>query len=280
MKKLLFALLIICSTLVSSCSSPQPTRVLIITGQHKTHNWEVSHVILYDILKGDGYDVDIAMSPKMGEDMSNFHPDFSQYNLVVMDYNGDMWCEKMQNEFVAYVREGRGGLYLYHAANTIFTDWDEYTQITALGAFGGRGEHTEGYYVTWRDGAMVKYEGRGVVGHHGKRHDFEIVCRNMDHPAVDKSLPQITMQYHDEVYDQVKGPANVKDVLYTGYSDPETGGTGREEILIFTVDYYNARIFHSMIGHVCETRETSPAMSSETFVKTLLAGARWASGRR
>ncbi len=256
--------------------SAKPPKALIITGQHKTHNWAVSHVILNNLLAEDGFEVDIAMSPKQGEDMSTFNPDFEKYNLVVVDYNGDMWCEQMKEGFVRYVRAGKGGLFLYHAANTIFREWEEYQRITALGAFGGRGEDTEGYYTTWKEGGVVKYEGRGVVGHHGKRHDFTLTCRNEHHPAVDPTLPKEPLQYDDEIYDQTKGPANIKEVLYTAYSETETGGTGREEILVFTVDYYHARIFHSMIGHAGKSLDNTPAMTSETFEKIFLAGARWA----
>ncbi len=278
MKKLLTAILFLACCVACSSQESTPPRALIITGQHNTHNWEVSHLILNDLLESDGFDVDIAYSPKKGEDMSTFNPRFTDYNVVVMDYNGDMWCEEMKADFVEYVRAAKGGLVLYHAANTIFRDWEEYNKITALGAFGGRGEQTPGYYTTWKDDELVKYEGSGVVGHHGKRHDFEIVCRNMDHPAVDKTLPKISMQYNDEIYDQTKGPANIKDVLYTAYSETETGGTGREEVLIFTVDYGDARIYNSMIGHVCDSREESTAMSSEIFTKSFLAGVRWAAG--
>lgn len=273
-KKLTFTLLFTCCLLFSlQAKSP---KALIITGQHNTHNWAVSHLVLNELLQEDGFKVDIAMSPKQGEDMSKFNPNFNKYDLVVMDYNGDMWCEEMKEGFIDYLQKAKGGLFLYHAANTIFRDWEEYQKVTALGAFGGRGEQTEGYYTTWKDGGMVKYEDRGVVGHHGERHDFIITCRNEGHPAVDPTLPKEALQLHDEIYDQTKGPANIKDVLYTAFSDLETGGTGREEILIFTVDYGVARIFHSMIGHAGDSLEDSPALTSETFKKTFLAGARWA----
>lgn len=278
MRRLFLSLFLLCCTIASV--SAKTTKALIITGQHLTHNWAVSHLVLQELLEGDGYDVDIAMSPLKGEDMSDFSPKFDRYDLVVMDYNGDMWCEKMQNDFVKYVQKGKGGLFLYHAANTIFRDWEEYNKMTALGAFGGRGEQTEGYYTTWRDGEMVKYEGSGVVGHHGKRHDFMVTCRNPNHPAVDPTLPIETLQLHDEIYDQTKGPANIKDVLYTAFSDLETGGTGREEILVFTVDYGKSRIFNSMIGHAGASKEESPALNTETFKKIFLAGARWASGKK
>ncbi len=276
-KRLTLTLCLICCALATFAA--RPAKALIITGQHNTHNWAESHLILKDILESDGFEVDLALSPKKGEDMSGFNPNFKKYDLVVMDYNGDMWCEQMQADFIEYVQRGKGGLFLYHAANTIFRDWEEYQKITALGAFGGRGEQTEGYYTTWSDGGMVKYEDQGVVGSHGDRHDFTITCRNMNHPAVDPTLPEQSLQLHDEIYDRCKGPANIKDVLYTAYSDPATRGTGREEILIFTVDYGKARIYHSMVGHVCDPGEESPAMRTEFFIKSTIAGARWAANK-
>ncbi len=274
-KKLSLSLLLLCSLMTLVAQAP---KALIITGQHNTHNWEVSHVILHELLEEGGFDVDIALSPKKGEDMSGFNPDFEPYNLVVMDYNGDMWCEEMKRGFLDYVQKGEGGVYLYHAANTIFGDWEEYQKITALGAFGGRGAHTPGVYAKWEDNQLVKYEAHGTVGHHGVRHDFTINCRNPKHPAVDPKLPKKAVMTYDELYDQTKGPGNIKDVLYTAYSETSTGGTGREEVLVFTVDYGKARIFHSMLGHAGDSREDSPAMTCKTFRKTLLAGARWAAG--
>ncbi len=275
-KKLLLVLLTLCGTLFT-LSAKEP-KALIVTGQHKTHNWKVSHVALHDILEDDGFDVDYAISPEEGEDMSRFNPKFSKYDLVVLDYNGDMWCEDMQKDFIKYVKRGKGGLVLYHAANTTFREWKEYQKIIGLGAFGGRGKGTDGYYTTWKKGKMVKYKDRDIVGHHGKRHDFVITCRSTGHPAVDPTLPVEALQLEDEIYDHTKGPANIKDVLYTAYSDKKTGGTGRDEILVFTVDYGKARIFHSMLGHVEKSLRKSPAITSETFVKSFLAGARWAAG--
>lgn len=237
-------------------------------------------MILSDLLTEDGFEVEIAYSPKQGEDMTSYNPDFELYDVVIMDYNGDLWCQEMRDSFVDYLQDG-GGLVLYHAANTTFRVWEEFDKIIGLGAFGGRGEQTEGYYTEWKDGQMIKYEDQGVVGHHGARHDFTIVCRNPDHPAVDPTLPLEAHQPFDEIYDRTKGPANIKDVLYTAYSETQTGGTGKEEIVIFTVDYGKARIFNSMIGHAAsDNPEECAAMHSEAFTKSFLAGARWAAGKQ
>lgn len=274
MKNLLMAIVAIC--FATSALAAKPIKALIVTGQNN-HNWPVSHVMLKDILEKDNYIVDLAISPKQGEDMSNFKPAFNNYQLVVLDYNGDSWCDETNAEFLKYVQAGKG-LVIYHAANNAFKDWDEYEKIIALGGWGGRGDKSPGYYTEWKDDKVVKYEDSAVVGNHGKRHDFTLNCRNSKHP-ITKNLPKTMVQTDDELYDHMKGKANIKDVLYTAYSDPASGGTGKEEILIFTVDYPKSKIFHTMLGHAGQTVETSPALKSETFVKTFLSGAAWACGK-
>ena len=75
------------------------------------------------------------------------------------------------------------------------------------------------------------------------------------------------------MYDRMRGPANVRDLLYSGQTDPRTGGSGREEPLVFTVDYGKARIFHIMLGHCGPTLEDNPAMQCAGFQTLLLRGA-------
>ena len=83
-----FSLLLACTV-----SARKPIKTLLITGQNN-HNWQVSHVVLKQILENSGrFDVDFAISPEQGKDMSGFVLDFSPYQLVVLDYNGDSWPE-------------------------------------------------------------------------------------------------------------------------------------------------------------------------------------------
>ncbi|MCD7929909.1 MAG: hypothetical protein LUH15_00220 [Tannerellaceae bacterium] len=53
------------------------------------------------------FKVDMAISPEKGSDMSGFVPDFASYDLVVLDYNGDMWPEETKANFVKYVKKRR-----------------------------------------------------------------------------------------------------------------------------------------------------------------------------
>ena len=64
--------------------------------------------------------------------------------------------------------------------------------------------------------------------------------------------------------------------MYTAFALKDKGGSGREEPLVFTVDYGKARIFHLMLGHVGETLENNPAMQCTGFQVLLLRGSEWA----
>lgn len=248
--------------------------VLIVTGQNN-HNWEVSHLAIKQILENSGlFTVHVAVSPETGKSMSDFNPDFASYQLVVLDYNGDSWSEETEKSFLAFVENG-GGVVVYHAANNAFKDWKEYNRIIGLGGWGDRDE-TAGPYIYQQKGSLVYDEkSSGCAGSHGCRHEFVLHCGNPDHP-VTKGLPAAWRHAQDELYDRMRGPGIIKDVLFWGYSDPETRGSGRDELVMFTVDYGKARIFHTTLGHVGNSLDDNIAMQCAGFQVTLLRGAEWA----
>ena len=254
-------------------SARKPIKTLLITGQNN-HNWQVSHVVLKQILENSGrFDVDFVISPEQGKDMSGFVLDFSPYQLVVLDYNGDSWPEETNRRFLEYVQNG-GGVVIYHAADNAFSKWPEFNRICALGGWEGRNENS-GPYVYWKDGKLVKDSSAGPGGSHGRQHEYVLNGRDKVHPVV-KGLPLKWRHAKDELYDRMRGPGNIRDILYTAYSDKETNGSGREEPLVFTVDYGNARIFHTMLGHAGATTEDNIAMQCTGFQVLLLRGAEWA----
>ena len=253
-----FSLLLACTV-----SARKPIKTLLITGQNN-HNWQVSHVVLKQILENSGrFDVDFAISPEQGKDMSGF----------VLDYNGDSWPEETNRRFLEYVQNG-GGVVIYHAADNAFSKWPEFNKICALGGWEGRNENS-GPYVYWKDGKLVKDSSAGPGGSHGRQHEYVLNGRDKVHPVV-KGLPLKWRHAKDELYDRMRGPGNIRDILYTAYSDKETNGSGREEPLVFTVDYGNARIFHTMLGHAGATTEDNIAMQCTGFQVLLLRGAEWA----
>ena len=257
---------------ISCANAKKPINGIIITGQNN-HNWPVSYQALKMTLENSGlFRIDVAMSPKEGEDMENFSVDFSKYKLVVLDYNGDSWSADMNAAFMNYVRGG-GGVVVYHAADNSFPDWQEYNDIIALGGWGGRNE-ASGPYFYWKDGALQKDDSPGNGGSHGFRHEYILNCRTAEHP-ITKGLPVQWKHATDELYDRMRGPGGIKDLLYTAYSSPEQRGSGREEPIIFTLEHEKGRVFHIMIGHCGETLEDNPAMQCTGFQTLLLRGSEW-----
>ena len=268
--------IILAAVLITSCSR-KPLPGVIITGQNN-HNWPVSSEAIKLMLDNSGlFRMDVAVSPSTGEDMSSFSVDFSKYRFVVLDYNGDRWPESMDNAFLEYVRGG-GGVIIYHAADNAFPEWEEFNRIIALGGWGGRNEDS-GPYVYWKDGGLVKDMTPGPGGSHGARHEYVMNCRDRVHPVLN-GLPEKWKHAEDELYDRMRGPGDIKDLLYTAWAPAEKGGSGREEPLVFTVGYGKGRIIHIMLGHAGGSLEDNPAMQCTGFQVLMLRSAEWcATGR-
>lgn len=272
-KYLMRFLLVAVLPVIYACNEPEPIRALIVSGQNN-HNWKVSHRAIKQILDNSGMFIsDVVLTPPAGGDMSRFNPNFDDYDVVVLDYNGDRWGEKVDEAFLKYVQKG-GGIIVYHAADNAFAGWDEFNEIIALGGWEGRDEKS-GPYCYIKDGKMVLDSSPGRGGSHGRQREYPMHCRNAEHP-ITKDLPDNWLHAQDEMYDFMRGPANIKDLLYSGMSDAATGGSGREEPLVFTVDYGKARIFHIMLGHCGASLENNPAMQCAGFQTLLLRGAEWA----
>ncbi len=258
-------------TLVPNDLIAEPTiKALLITGQNN-HRWDISSPILKDALeKSSLFQVDILQTPAQGEDFSSFQPEFQNYQVVILDYNGDPWPENVKQAFVSYVENG-GGVVIYHAANNAFPEWPEFNKIIGLGGWGNRDERS-GPYVRWRDGKVVKENIPGPGGSHGTQHAFQVVIRDPNHP-ITKGLPPIWLHTKDELYDRLRGPAENLTVLATAYSSPEEKGTGEHEPILFTIEYGKGRIFQTVLGHPQEDKPV--ALQCAGFLTTFLRGAEW-----
>ena len=251
----------------------KPIKTLVVTGQNN-HQWKVSHLAIKQILDNSGlFTVDFAITPAKGEDMSGFKPNFSAYQLVVLDYNGDRWPKETDQAFLDYINKG-GGLVIYHAADNAFREWKEFNKIIGFGGWENRNE-TDGPYIYLKDGKLFYDTSAGRGGSHGKQHEFTLNGMNLKHP-ITKGLPARWRHAQDELYDRMRGPGIVKDVLYWSFSAPDTGGSGRDELTLFTVNYGKSRIFHTTLGHAGNNLEDNPAMQCTGFQVTLLRGAEWA----
>jgi type 1 glutamine amidotransferase len=248
-------------------------KVMLITGHtDKYHNWQVTSSYLKAILDHNAiFSTDEVLLPESGEAMKNFAPEFAKYQVVVLDQNDVDWPEKTKTAFVDFVKSG-GGVVIIHEANNAFSNWKEYNQITGLGGWGGRNEKS-GPYLYWKDGKIVTDNLPGSGGAHGKRVPFVINIRDMEHP-ITKGLPAKWLHQNDELYGNLRGPAENVHVLATAFSDKTSGGTGKEEPVMFTITYGKGRIYHCVLGHT--GADFSDSMQDVGFQVTFSRGTEWA----
>jgi type 1 glutamine amidotransferase len=267
----LFLVLTTSSLLITQLQAEQDGKImaLLIDGQNN-HNWRVTTPLIQQTLEGCGrFDVDVLTSPAKGESLDDFNPDFSKYDVVVSNYNGQLWNDETQRAFEAFV-SGGGGFVSVHAADNSFPQWRAYNRMIGLGGWGGRSEK-DGPYVRWKDGEkrFTRDLSPGRGGTHGKRVPFLVVVRDSNHP-ITKGLPSTFMQTADELYGKLRGPAENMHVLATGFSAPATGGTGEHEPLLMTIQFGEGRVFHTTLGH------DDQAMQGLAFQFTLQRGTEWA----
>ncbi|MBI1178242.1 ThuA domain-containing protein [bacterium] len=261
---------------VSAAEKPR-IKVMLLTGQcSRYHNWKVSSVVLKRELEAAGiFAVDTVTSPPQGADMSGFKPDFAKYDVVVMDYDGDEWPESTRKAFTTFIDDG-GGLVTVHAADNAFPHWPEFNQMIGIGGWEGRTE-SAGVKVRWRDGGMVVDQTPGTATHPPK-HDFLVVTRSPNHPIM-QGLPAEWLHASDELYSQLRGPAENLTVLATASADPakHPNGTGMNEPMLMAIRFGKGRIFHTTLGHVGpRDNEATAAVNCVGFITTFQRGTEWA----
>ena len=251
----------------SSVSAAEKLKVLIIDGQNN-HEWQKTTPLLDQMLQKSGrFVADVVTAPKSGDDMKSFRPKFADYDVVVSNYNGDRWPQETEEDFVEYLKNG-GGFVSVHAADNAFATWPEYNEAIGLGGWFGRDEKS-GPYVYYKDDKLVRDDSPGRCGGHGQQHEFIVRTRNAEHPIM-KDIPERWLHAQDELYDTLRGPAKNMTILATAYSDPKTGGTGRDEPSLMVLDFGKGRVFHTTMGHA------DYSMDCVGFITTLLRGAEWA----
>ncbi len=258
-----------------SCSS-QKIDVMLLTGHtDKHHSWETMSECLIDVLaEYPAFNTEVVLSPQVDE--GDFNPDFSLYDVVILNLNDVKWSDATKHNFENYMKNG-GGLVVIHEADNAFAEWKEFNRMIGLGGWGGRTEK-DGPYYYWENGEYVFDTTPGRGGSHGRRVPFEVNIRNTEHP-ITKGLPTTWTQIDDELYSNLRGPAENIEVLATAFSDSRSGGSGKEEPVLFTISYGKGRVFHSVLGH---TRKdfTTAVRENKGFQVTVSRGVEWAATGR
>ncbi len=172
----------------------------------------------------------------------------SKYQLFFFDYNGPDWPENVKKNFIDAVQNGTG-VCILHAANNGFKDWKEFEELCAL---------------MWRDGTG-----------HGAYHKFDVKFTDREHP-ITKGLPTVMKDHPDELYANLVHMHNTPyHVIATAYSNPESGGTGKDEPTLTVKTYGKGRVFHCILGHVWEGG-CMDTFNNTDFQRVLLRGCEWA----
>jgi len=244
-----------------------PIRVVILDGESAGpyHDWKAVTPVLKKELDETGlFQVDVATMPTT--------VDFSRYQVVVSNLDSPDWPPELKTAFERYMNGG-GGFVSVHAADNSFPGWPAYNRMTGIGGWRGRDQRA-GLLWFYTDGQLVSDTGiPGPAGGHGARLPFQVVTRNAEHPIM-RGLPPIWMHRGDELYNSLRGPGGDMDVLATAYSDPANSGTGRDELMLFTLTYGKGRIFHTVLGHDVS------ALSCIGFITTFQRGTEWAATGR
>lgn len=220
--------------------TPNPIKVLILTGQNN-HDWKATTPELQQILTRTGlFEVDVTEEPE-----NCTVETFAKYEVLVSNWNTFVkepkdWPAATRLAFLDFVRNG-GGFVVVHAGGASFPDWAEYQSI--IGA-------------TW---------GKGVTGH-GPIHSFTVKMTAQDHP-ITRGIP--SFETTDELWHKMLRRPEAT-ILATSFSSPAQKGTGQEEPVAMVTQYGNGRTFNLVLGHDLR------AMQKEGFQTLLRRGVEWA----
>ena len=223
-------------------------KVLILTGVNN-HNWRATTPVLQEILERTGH-FDVRVNE---EGRGCGLETFAAYDVLLLNYNdykhtaGPWWDDRVRQAMLDFVRDGKG-LVSYHASNNAFWGWPEFDKLV-----GG----------TWRESAG-----------HGPSHAYTVNIVDREH-LITKGMPA-SFAETDELYHKLSLQPDIH-VLASAWDDPKNCskpgqgcGTGKDEPLIWTVQYGVGRVFQTALGHDVK------AMQNPGFILTLQRGTEWA----
>lgn len=247
--------------------------LLIVDGANN-HDWQSLTRSFRGILEETlRFRVDVATAPPPGSDSgtwSRWNPPFGKYDAVLLNYSDiaapeSAWPERLREALRAYV-DGGGGLVITQSAQSAFTDWEPFREMSGL-AWGGAGR----YPGLELDSAL---QPRAVPVGQGAsrvvRGSFLIRAADPAHPIL-RGMPAAWLHAEDAVDLGLRGPAANLDVL----SYLVHPGSGAREPVAWTVAYGRGRVFNTALGDVVAGGGDA-AVRCAGFRTLLARGAEWA----
>ncbi len=232
-----------------------PVRVLIFSG-HNNHDWRTTTPYLAKLLKDSGrFDVRLEQEPA-GITAATL----ANCDLIVLDYQGRRWGAEAEKAVLDFVRGGKG-IVAVHGASYSFSGLD---------VLGDGHVRTGIFEPPWKEYiAMVgaTWSKEKPESGHAPRHIFTVKLTDREHPVL-RGMPE-TFHTSDELYHNLRMQPGVK-VIATAWDDPKNGGTGKDEPMLWTVDYGKGRMFHTALGH------DVAAMQEPGFAISFVRGCEWA----
>ena len=227
-------------------------RALIISGRNN-HDWRATTPLLRQQLVNTGkFDVRVTEEPSgmTGDTVA-------AYDVLILDYNGPRWGNAAEQAVEHFVRAGKG-LVLVHGASYGFGEME---------LLGDRHVKTGIHEKPWP--AFSGMAGGTWSAHsgHGRRHVFTVRYTDRESP-IGCGLPE-TFVTSDELYHRMSMRPEAH-VIATAHSAIETGGTGRDEPIMWTVQYGKGRVFQTVLGH------DTAAMMEAGFATSFTRGTEWA----
>lgn len=252
--------ILVCGLLLSGLpAAGQADRLhaLILTGASDApyHDWCQSAPFLRGVLERSGrFDVKV-IEQVPGITAATLAP----FDVLVLDYNGPRFGAPTEQAIEEFVGSGKG-LISFHAAS--------YGQAYGMVFDRAARRWKPGPDNGWRAyPALIGARWDTSKIGHGARHVFPVKWIDPEHPIC-RGLPP-SFPANDELYHRLDLLPGTH-VLATAFSDPATGGTGRDEPIVWTSAFRRGRTVHLTLGH------DPSAMVQPGFQAAFARGAEWA----
>jgi type 1 glutamine amidotransferase len=229
-------------------------RILVLTGEmDQYHDWRATTAAMRGILERSG-----RFEVKVAEQVAGLaSASLASYDALLLNYNGPRWGDATERAVEEFIRSGKGLMAVHGVSYGVFFGQE----------FQGRWRASSKGDPGWTAypemlGASWKPENIG----HGARHVFPVKWVDREHPIARGLAPAFTA--NDELYHRLDLRPNAR-VLAAAFSAPETGGTGRDEPMMWAVPFGKGRVAYCTLGH-----DTS-AMAQPGFAAALARGAEW-----